>query len=229
MAVEYIAWALKQKVGNATAKGVLVVLANYADEDGFTFVSQKVMAAATELNIRSIQRALKTLSDNGFITKEPRYRVDGSRTTDGIKLHVTNCRMAERQSDEGDATDPTKNDDTESGQLTVNNRQSNNKKNKTKKVTLPDWIDPEDWKDFEELRKKKKKPLTDRARKLAIGELQKIHDSGLSVKTAIERTILNGWLSFYPPHGTSKSAGSDQPLNPQQSKHRQESMELLGL
>lgn len=64
---------------------------------------------------------------------------------------------------------------------------------------LPDNVNPETWQDFEEMRKKLRKPLTDRAKKLAIGALQKIESShGHDPNHVLEQSILNGWQGLFP-------------------------------
>jgi hypothetical protein len=55
------------------------------------------------------------------------------------------------------------------------------------------------WKDFEKLRVKKKRPLTDRAVKLNLNEIRDLSagSNGLALKI-LERTIKKGWDGFFP-------------------------------
>lgn len=71
-------------------------------------------------------------------------------------------------------------------------------KNKAPRFALPDWIPADAWRDFEEVRKRKRSPLTDRARQLCVAELQRLRDGGNEPRAVIERAVLKGWLSFYP-------------------------------
>ena len=64
---------------------------------------------------------------------------------------------------------------------------------------LPDWIPADSWAGFEEARRKMKKPMTDRARKLAVAELEKLTKQGFSAQEIIDRSVLNNWQSFYAP------------------------------
>lgn len=70
--------------------------------------------------------------------------------------------------------------------------------------SLPDWIPAEPWRQFEEMRRKKKKPMTDAARKLAVTKLDGLRADGHDVAVTIEQSILHAWDTFYAP----KSAGS---------------------
>lgn len=86
MSVEAITWALKQRTGSSTTKHVLIVLANYANEDAACFPSQKLIGEQTELSERAIRTALNALEEGGFIRRENRRRRDGSRSSDLIVL-----------------------------------------------------------------------------------------------------------------------------------------------
>jgi hypothetical protein len=70
------------------------------------------------------------------------------------------------------------------------------------RFALPDWVPADAWRDFEEMRKKKRNELTDRARQLAVAELQRLRDGGSDPRAVIERSVLKGWLSFFAINGT---------------------------
>lgn len=64
---------------------------------------------------------------------------------------------------------------------------------------LPDWIDPDTWKDYEQMRLKIKKPMTDAARKLAIRRLVEIYNEhGHPPQAVLEQSILNAWQGIWP-------------------------------
>lgn len=60
---------------------------------------------------------------------------------------------------------------------------------------------------FEEMRKKAKKPMTDKARELALKELFKLSKNEEEQIAIVEQSIAKCWLSFYPLK--DKAAGSD--------------------
>ena len=65
---------------------------------------------------------------------------------------------------------------------------------------LPDWIDPELWDTWVEMRKLKGKraPLTERAKKLLILKLAKLRAQGHPVNEIIAESAMNGWSGFFP-------------------------------
>lgn len=87
MSNEAINWAFRQKVPS-TEKFVLVVLADYADEEGSCFPGQKRIAEKVGGSERTVRRSLKSLEARGLIRRERRSRGDGSRSSDRYVLPV---------------------------------------------------------------------------------------------------------------------------------------------
>jgi uncharacterized protein YdaU (DUF1376 family) len=81
---------------------------------------------------------------------------------------------------------------------------------KGKKFELPDWINPTDWRDYEEMRTRIKKPLTDRARTENIRDLQRLRDAGEDVHEVIGLTIKRCWAGFF----STKNRGGDREKGP---------------
>lgn len=81
--------------------------------------------------------------------------------------------------------------------------------------SLPDWVPAEPWRQFEEMRRKKKKPMTDAARKLAVTKLDALRGAGHDVGIMLDQSILHAWDTFYPPKMNDGPAqgtfGNDQP------------------
>ena len=71
----------KTKVGNSTAKLVLIFLANYADENFQSFPSIGVLAELCESNERTIKRALTLLHKKKIIEIKERFTTDGKQTS----------------------------------------------------------------------------------------------------------------------------------------------------
>jgi hypothetical protein len=63
---------------------------------------------------------------------------------------------------------------------------------------LPDWVDPTAWADYVAMRVKIRKPMTDRAKSLAIGDLEKLRAQGHDPKLVLEASILNSWAGVFP-------------------------------
>lgn len=61
---------------------------------------------------------------------------------------------------------------------------------------LPDWVDAEAWADFEAHRKEIKKPLTDRARELAVKKLACLNKE--AQRKTINRSVESRWTGLHP-------------------------------
>jgi hypothetical protein len=86
MSLDALTWAVRTRFGSPSRKAVMIVLANYADEDWSCFPGQALIAAGTEMTDRSIRRILTDLEAEGWIARTRRHRSDGSRTSDRYTL-----------------------------------------------------------------------------------------------------------------------------------------------
>jgi len=66
-------------------------------------------------------------------------------------------------------------------------------------IALPGYIDRDAWDGFEAMRKTIKKPLTDRARKLIVYELDRIKTAGHCPNGALDQSTCHCWADVYPP------------------------------
>lgn len=73
-------------VGSPSAKAVLLILADYADERWSCYPSQGRIAAESELGERTVRRVLRELEDRGLIKRQRRGDKRGNRTSDRIFL-----------------------------------------------------------------------------------------------------------------------------------------------
>ena len=82
MSVQAISWALGAKCISASEKAVLFVLANYADEHGKCWPSQRTVAAQACVSERTVRRVMADMEARSLISREMRSRHDGSRQSD---------------------------------------------------------------------------------------------------------------------------------------------------
>lgn len=73
MSFQAMAWATKIKLP-ANEKFVLIMLSNYADEDGKCWPSIETLCLETSLSRPTVKRVLRRLSDRGIITKVKRSK-----------------------------------------------------------------------------------------------------------------------------------------------------------
>ena len=89
MSVQAITWALGRKTEKSSDKFVLVVLANYADQDGFCWPHVGTIAELTMLSVRAVRRCLTRL-DGVFITVEKRRGTFGQQASSHYFLDLNN-------------------------------------------------------------------------------------------------------------------------------------------
>ena len=92
MSVQAITWALDYPAGSVTEKVILLVLANYANEYGISWPSQKTLADQTALGERTVRRVLADMERRGVIRRIVRRRGNGSRQSDMILLMAFSAR-----------------------------------------------------------------------------------------------------------------------------------------
>lgn len=79
---------------------------------------------------------------------------------------------------------------------------SSTEKNQQKKWQLPDWINPNSWKEFEQHRRDMRQPLTDLARTKAANTLKALTFE--QQQACIDMTIQNRWKGLFPEQHKTK-------------------------
>jgi hypothetical protein len=64
---------------------------------------------------------------------------------------------------------------------------------------LPSDIPEAEWEGFEEMRRRIGKPMTDRARNLAVNELRKLADAGWPPGDVLNHSVMNSYQGLFPP------------------------------
>lgn len=63
---------------------------------------------------------------------------------------------------------------------------------------LPSWVPTDAWKGFEEMRRKIKKPMTDRAKDLVVAALDKLRTAGQDPGRVLDQSTRKSWQDVYP-------------------------------
>jgi hypothetical protein len=66
---------------------------------------------------------------------------------------------------------------------------------------LPAWIDKQAWDGYEEMRRKKRVPLTDHARNLCVKKLEEFQRRGHDPAAVLNESAMNGWQGLFEPKG----------------------------
>lgn len=73
---------------------------------------------------------------------------------------------------------------------------------------LPEWIKPETWDAFKEMRQKKRAPMTRKAMTLIVKELEKLRALGNNPEDVLNQSIMKSWTGVFP---LSKGNGNGKP------------------
>lgn len=92
MSFQAMAWAVKQKTGDASGRALLLTLANYADEHGKCWPSLSRLAEDCEMHRATVIRKLETLRDLGLITREQKQTPAGTYNVYHLSLEATPSR-----------------------------------------------------------------------------------------------------------------------------------------
>lgn len=87
MSNEALTWAFRQDLP-LTQKFVLVALADYADENGECFPKHERTAQRTGTSVSTVKRAIKSLTETGYLTTTHQYRDDGRFRANRYRLNI---------------------------------------------------------------------------------------------------------------------------------------------
>ena len=171
------------------AKGLLCQMLSLPNEWSFSIEGLTRLANDGKA---SVQSALAELKEAGYF-----YRVQkrsGNRIS-GIEYVVSEVKFADSQHLENQHLE---NQDIENPSQ-LNTKELSTKKSNTKDIYsgLPDELISA-LKDFEDMRKRIKAPLSDRAKEMLLRKLDKLADDDIEKKIAIlEQSIFNSWKGVY--------------------------------
>jgi DNA-binding transcriptional ArsR family regulator len=86
VSIDALRWAQRVTTGSPGRKIVLMVLADFASEEGYAFPSQARICEVSEQGERTVRRHLADLEEMGLIRRTHRYRKDGTRSSDAFLL-----------------------------------------------------------------------------------------------------------------------------------------------
>jgi Helix-turn-helix domain len=207
--------------GRQTRKFLLLTLATHADQDGTRcYPGVGTIARETGLSQRGARKVITWLREHGFLGIA--YKASGLQTnvfTVMIPEGVRNSIVPEElQRSSGTESTEVGNPSVPGGEerrargaerqrsynLPITNQLPTKTPTKARKSTalekfdLPSWVPLKEWKDYEEMRKAKRKPMTARAAELVVLELDKSRAAGDSPAEVLNRSIANSWTDVYP-------------------------------
>jgi len=193
---------------SSTQKLVLLSLADWANDEGLCWPSIDRLAIKTSMAGRSVQRIIRDLESMGFVRRD---EVPGKGNRYWVLIPLTECHPCHSVIPPLTESHPTP--DTVSPNTSITHQLN------TKFIIegYPLWLPIDSWKGWVEMRKQRKRPLTDRAKTRALTKLEALHLAGHDINELLDRSTINGWLDIYEPKGTTNAGNSNhaaEPTNP---------------
>jgi hypothetical protein len=153
----------------------------------FNGVPVKHLSLNVEVLIDRLGKSILTKGENGFSPKtvegengfSPKVKMDFDLLGKSYKEDIIKESLKEETTTEIKSSD-----------FTLGRVKSSN-------FTLPDWIPRKAWDDFEAMRKKNRKPMTDRARELAVSQLEKLRREGNPPGEVLNQSVLCGYQGLF--------------------------------
>ncbi len=83
----------------------------------------------------------------------------------------------------------------------------------TDHIELPEWVPADAWQGYIDMRKQQKKPMTPRAKKLAINTLLDLKDQGQDIEKVLEQSEFRCWIGLFPVHAQPQAVVAE-PFKP---------------
>lgn len=190
--------------------GEITALCN---EKGYCWATNQYFAELFNVSDRTIKNWISQLADKGYIQRSVKYR-EGTKEIEQRKLFIG--RENNFTTPGNYVPDPRENNFTTPSEnnFPVNNTSINNtfnntniykgkKKQKSETVNsvIAEYTENKDLQDalhdFVDMRTKARKPLTVRAMKLSLNELDKLAVDDVTKIAIVNQSIVHSWLTFY--------------------------------
>lgn len=191
--------------------GEITALCN---EKGYCWASNQYFAELYGVSVLSVKRWVNSLVTKGYVYRTLTYKPN-SREVDkrilsiysGIKIDTTSVQKCCDPSIKNGASSSIKNDT--DNNTSINNTFNNTdiykgkkkQKSETVKSIIAEYTESKDLQDalhdFVDMRTKARKPLTVRAMKLSLNELDKLAVDDVTKIAIVNQSIMHNWLTFY--------------------------------
>lgn len=200
------------------AFAVFGVLTGHADEAGESFPCIETIGRMIGVTDRTVRRALSALESAGLVVRKHRRRDTTVYTTQARTL-VSAQELSPDKNDRKPGQKRPLSPDTGVREIV---HQERTPRTKEKRSPSNGQYDPlaadlpfesadfrTAWSDFAEMRREKKKPLTDRAAKIVLRKLAEWGEP--AAIESLEASTVSEWQGVFPPKANGKAAGNGQP------------------
>lgn len=191
--------------------GEITALCN---EKGYCWASNQYFAELYGASVLSVKRWVNSLVTKGYVYRTLTYKPNSKEVDkrilsidSGIKIDTTSVQNCYDPSIKNDTSSSIKNDTDNNTSInnTFNNTNIYKGKKKQKSETvnsvIAEYTENKDLQDalhdFVDMRTKARKPLTVRAMKLSLNELDKLAVDDVTKIAIVNQSIVHSWLTFY--------------------------------
>lgn len=191
--------------------GEITALCN---EKGYCWASNQYFAELYGVSVLSVKRWVNSLVTKGYVYRTLTYKPNSKEVDkrilsidSGIKIDTTSVQKCYDPSIKNGASSSIKNDT--DNNTSINNTFNNTdiykgkkkQKSETVKSIIAEYTESKDLQDalhdFVDMRTKARKPLTVRAMKLSLNELDKLAVDDVTKIAIVNQSIMYNWLTFY--------------------------------
>lgn len=190
--------------------GEITALCN---EKGYCWSSNQYFAELYGVSVLSVKRWVNSLVNKGYVYRTLTYKPNSKEVDkrilsidSGIKIDTTSVQKCYDPSIKNDTSSSIKNDTDNNTSInnTFNNtniyKEKNIKKESVNSV-IAEYTENKDLQDalhgFVDMRTKARKPLTVRAMKLSLNELDKLAVDDMTKIAIVNQSIVHSWSTFY--------------------------------
>ena len=184
------------------------------------YIANFQIGELTGLGKTVVSRVLHNLADRNLITRKKKiigFQKDWEKWQQLAVLITLASKLAEQSTSEVINTANQSKQDSQpklaeqstkvsSSEDTQKIKETIQKKLYKRKIAIPDFIDKGLWDNFLEMRKKMRKPPTDKAVSLLLEDLEKYKAAGDDPNEVLKQSIKNNWMGVFPVKGGSYGA-----------------------
>ena len=177
-----------------TEKLVLLALADWSNDDGRCWPSMQQLATKSGLTDRAVRAIIGRLVDKGLLGRD-------EKPGKGVNYTVypgTSFRPEEASPRKETAKTPERRS-ANTSRTTIPKKDKPSLDMRASKFALPDRIPAQPWADFEDMRRRIGKPMTQRAKELAVMRLDKLAEDGWPPGDVLNHSTLNSYQGLFPP------------------------------
>lgn len=205
MSFAALAYVSKLRVGSPADKLIALAYADrHNEETGYAYPSIDALVEFSCLNRKTVIASVARLEASGFLADT------GERKghTKQIKVYSLNIEtvpeteLSPKRNSTGKGVKQSQKRDTEPVRTIISQKTSSSSKRASKpRFVVPDDIPADAWADFEEMRNAIHKPMTLRAKNIAVDRLRELAEAGYPPGEVLNHSILNNYQGLFAPKG----------------------------